>query len=220
MDKKDISTLTFAFSVILVILGVVAIIFAEAIATAIPYIIGAVILVCGICTFFDWLMQKNEENNLLLKLIESLVCIVLGILVIVFADISVLAFVIIVAICVIFRAMLNLYVALVHKKIIKGFGAIGENQQNEGLNQIDSLFTISIIKSVVEIVFAILLLVFCNSALKIIVTILGAGVVAIALYMLITQMLSLRKNKDEILIETTAEIVDENNEKEETNESN
>ena len=189
--KKDLNTLMFTFSVLAIVLGVLCIVFAETLAIAIPYIIGALVIIDGIYTLVKYFKRKeiNLPNNF--GLAQGLISLVLGILIICSTEFFATAFGIIIAIALLVFALFQLNVCVNLKKM-------SEN------------FFVELVEAIILIIFAILLLIFSNSAIKIIVTLIGVGMLVVGLYigvksyLLNRQINKMVKKENENIIETTA----------------
>ena len=96
--KKDLNTLMLTFSVLAIVLGIICIVFAEALSTAIPYIIGALIIIDGVYTLVKYFRRKDLDLPNNFGLAQGLINLVLGILIICSTEFFATAFGIIIAI--------------------------------------------------------------------------------------------------------------------------
>ena len=200
--KKDLNTLMLTFSVLAIVLGIICIVFAEALSTAIPYIIGALIIIDGVYTLVKYFRRKDLDLPNNFGLAQGLINLVLGILIICSTEFFATAFGIIIAIALLVFALFQLNVCV-------------------NLKKMSETFIIELVEAVILIIFAILLLVFSNSAIKIIITIIGVGLLVVGLYIgvksyiLNRQINKMVKKEEEVIIETTATEVKEDIKEEE-----
>ena len=198
MIKKELNTLLFVFCVLAIVLGVLCVVFAEAFATAIPYVVGALVIIDGIYTLINYFLRKDIALPNNFALAQGLINIVLGILILLSTEFFSMAFGIIVAICLLVYGLFQLNLCINLKKLNKSY-------------------IWDIVEAILLIVFAILLLVFSNSAMEIIMIVIGSGMIIVGLYVAIKtiilnkQLNNLFGNKDtsgdntdgEIIVETT-----------------
>ncbi len=195
--KKDLNTILFVFCIISIIIGILCIAFANALAVAIPYIIGALVIIDGIYILIKYFVRKDIEFPNNFALAQGLINVVLGILIILSSEFFTKAFGIILGICLLVYGIFQLNLCINLKKLIKSY-------------------IYDLIESLLLIIFAIILLIFSSSAMKIIITILGVGMIVLALFVIVKIILQNKKNmtlEGEIIETNIAEDNEENDKK-------
>lgn len=207
MIKKELNTVLFVFCVIAIVLGILCVAFAEEFAVAIPYVIGALVIIDGIYTLINYFLRKDIALPNNFALAQGLINIVLGILILLSTEFFAKAFGIILAICLLVYGLFQLNVCINLRKLSKSF-------------------MWDLVEALLLVVFAILLLIFSNSAMEIVIIVLGSGMIIVGLYVAVkTIILNKRINsimenkskKDDNIVETTVAKEDktenENNDK-------
>lgn len=207
MIKKELNTVLFVFCVIAIVLGILCVAFAEEFAVAIPYVVGALVIIDGIYTLINYFLRKDIALPNNFALAQGLINIVLGILILLSTEFFAKAFGIILAICLLVYGLFQLNVCINLRKLSKSF-------------------MWDLVEALLLVVFAILLLIFSNSAMEIVIIVLGSGMIIVGLYVAVkTIILNKRINsimenkskKDDNIVETTVAKEDktenENNDK-------
>lgn len=208
MIKKELNTVLFVFCVLAIVLGILCVAFAEEFAVAIPYVVGALVIIDGIYTLINYFLRKDIALPNNFALAQGLINIVLGILILLSTEFFAKAFGIILAICLLVYGLFQLNVCINLRKLSKSY-------------------MWDLIESLLLVVFAILLLIFSNSAMEIVIIVLGSGMIIVGLYIAVktiilnkklSSLMENKSNKDDIIIETTTVKEDktenENNDKE------
>ena len=193
--KREMNLTIFTFAVISVVLGVLFVIFNKGFASAVPYIVGTIVIVDGVCALFTYFTRKKFGFSNNFALAQGLIDIVLGILILCSTEFFTTAFGILVGVFLLVWGLFKL---------------------NIGINIMKSakLGIVDISESLLFIVSGILLLVFSKQALEIIVIVLGASMIAIGLFVAIKTFIinkkiyNFKKKVGETFVETT-KVVDE-----------
>ena len=191
--KKELNTILFVFCMFSVIFGVLCVVFAEEFAVAVPYIIGALVVIDGIYTLIKYFLRKDIALPNNFALAQGLINIVLGILILLSTEFFATAFGIFVAICLLVYGLFQLNMCVNFMKTSK-------------------LYIYDLIESILLIVFAILLLIFSGEAIAIVITIMGAGMIVIGVYIAVKSIIQNKKldEEDTQIVETTVVKDDDN----------
>jgi len=188
--KRELNLTIFTFAVISVVLGVLFIVFNKGFASAVPYIVGAIVIVDGVYALFTYFMRKQLGFSNNFALAQGLIDIVLGILILCSTEFFSTAFGILVGVFLLVWGLFKLNIGVNVIKTVK-------------------LGVVDIAESLLFIVSGILLLIFSKQALEIIVIVLGASMIAIGLFVsiktfIINKKIYNFKNKvRETFVETT-----------------
>ena len=125
----------------------------------------------------------------------------LGILILLSTEFFAKAFGIILAICLLVYGLFQLNVCV-------------------NLRKLSNDYVYELIESILLVVFAILLLIFSSSAIEIVITILGSGMIVLGVFIAVKAIIQNKKidKSDDIIVETTLAEDDENDDKESKNE--
>lgn len=203
--KKDLNTMMFVLCVLSILIGIICVAFSSQLATAVPYILGSLIIIDGVYTLIAYFVRKDIALPNNFALAHGLIDLVLGILIIVLND----SFGIVVAIFLLIYGLFQLNICV-------------------NLRKLTQSFVLELIQSIMFIIFAILLLVFSKSAIKILIIVLGSGMIILGLYVGIKAIIINRKIKnvkdtikekvDDTFVETTAVKTEEQNNEEKQSE--
>ncbi len=188
--KRELNLTIFTFAVISVVLGVLFIVFNKGFASAVPYIVGAIVIVDGVYALFTYFTRKQFGFSNNFALAQGLIDIVLGILIICSTEFFSTAFGILVGVFLLVWGLFKLNVGVNIMKNVK-------------------LGVVDIAESLLFIVSGILLLVFSKQALEIIVIVLGASMIAIGLFVAVKtfvinkKIYNFKKKVGETIVETT-----------------
>lgn len=190
--KKELNTMLFVFCIFAIVLGILCVVFAEKFAVAVPYVVGALVVVNGIYTLIKYFLRKDIALPNNFALAQGLINIVLGILILLSTEFFAKAFGIILAICLLVYGLFQLNVCVNLRKLFNDY-------------------IYELIESILLVVFAILLLIFSSSAIEIVITILGSGMIVLGLFIAVKTIIQNKKidKCDEQIIETTI-VEDEN----------
>ena len=190
--KKELNAMLFVFCIFAIVLGILCVVFAEKFAVAVPYVVGALVVVNGIYTLVKYFLRKDIALPNNFALAQGLINIVLGILILLSTEFFAKAFGIILAICLLVYGLFQLNVCVNLRKLFKDY-------------------IYELIESILLVVFAILLLIFSSSAIEIVITILGSGMIVLGLFIAVKTIIQNKKidKCDEQIIETTI-VEDEN----------
>lgn len=188
--KRELNLTIFTFAVISVVLGVLFIVFNKGFASAVPYIVGAIVIIDGAYALFTYFTRKQLGFSNNFALAQGLIDIALGILIICSTEFFSTAFGILVGVFLLVWGLFKL---------------------NIGINIMKSakLGVVDISESLLFIVSGILLLIFSKQALEIIVIVLGASMIAIGLFVAVKTFIinkkiyNLKKKVGETIVETT-----------------
>ena len=188
--KREFNLAIFTFAVFITIVGILFVCFSKGIASAVPYIVGSIVVIDGAVTLFAYFTRKQFGFNNSFALAQGLIDVVLGILILCSTQIFSTAFGIFVGVFLLVWGLFKLNVCI---NVIK----------NARLGLVD------IIESSLFIIAGILLLIFSKHALEIVVLVLGASMIAIGLFVAIRAFVVNKKIYDckkkicETFVETT-----------------
>ena len=164
--KRELNLTIFTFAVISIVLGVLFIVFNKGFASAVPYIVGAIVIVDGVYALFTYFARKQLGFNNNFALAQGLIDIVLGILIICSTEFFSTAFGILVGVFLLVWGLFKLNIVV-------------------NIMKTGKIAIVDIAESLIFIVSGILLLVFSKQALEIIVIVVGASMIAIGLFVAI-----------------------------------